>query len=114
MATMGAITGVPLGAAQAFLLHPRVPHAWTWAVAMPVLWALGWTVTTTAGIDVERRYAVFGAARSLTPPAGRTLPEASVQRGHHDDPGARRSAASRSTDRIQPALHPACTWFRLP
>jgi hypothetical protein len=41
MAAMGAITGIPLSAAQAFLLHPRVPHAWAWAVAMPVLWALG-------------------------------------------------------------------------
>jgi hypothetical protein len=74
VATMGAITGIPLGAAQAFVLQPRVPHAWTWAVAMPALWALGWTVTTTAGIDLERRYAVFGTARSLIPPPGRTLP----------------------------------------
>jgi hypothetical protein len=33
---------------------------------MPVLWALGWTVTTAAGVDVERQYAVFGALGAIT------------------------------------------------
>ena len=61
LALMGAITGLPLGAAQAFLLRHRVARSWVWAAAMPLLWALGWTVTTAAGIDVDRQYAVFGA-----------------------------------------------------
>jgi hypothetical protein len=30
-----------------------------------VLWAAGWTVTTLAGIDVERQYAVFGSTGAL-------------------------------------------------
>ena len=66
LALMGFITGIPLGAAQAYLLRGRVANAWVWAAAMPLLWALGWTVTTAAGVDVERQYAVFGALGAIT------------------------------------------------
>jgi hypothetical protein len=66
LALMGAITGIPVGAAQAFLLRDRVARSWAWAAAMPLLWALGWTVTTTAGIGVDRQYAVFGAFGAIT------------------------------------------------
>jgi uncharacterized membrane protein len=66
LALMGAITGVPLGAAQAYLLRDRVANAWMWAAAMPLLWALGWTVTTATGIDVERQYAMFGVSGAIT------------------------------------------------
>ena len=66
LALMGAITGVPLGAAQAFLLRHRVARSWAWAAAVPLLWALGWTVTAAAGIDVDRQYAVFGAFGAIT------------------------------------------------
>jgi hypothetical protein len=61
LALMGAITGIPLGAAQAYLLRDRLANAWVWAAAVPLLWALGWTVTTAGGIDVDRQFAVFGA-----------------------------------------------------
>ena len=66
LALMGAITGIPLGAAQAFLLRDRVARSWAWAAAVPLLWALGWTVTAAAGIDVDRQYAVFGAFGAIT------------------------------------------------
>ena len=66
LALMGAITGVPLGAAQAFLLRDRVANAWVWAAAVPLLWALGWTTTTVGGIDVDRQWAVFGAYGAIT------------------------------------------------
>jgi hypothetical protein len=66
LALMGAITGIPLGAAQAYLLRDRVANAWLWAAAMPVLWALGWTVTTAGGIAVDRQFAVFGAYGAIT------------------------------------------------
>jgi hypothetical protein len=66
LALMGAITGLPLGAAQAFLLRNRVAYPWVWAAAMPLLWALGWTVTAAAGVDVDRQYAVFGAFGAIT------------------------------------------------
>ena len=61
LALMGAITGVPVGAAQAVLLRGRVARSWVWAAAMPLLWALGWTVTTVAGIAVSDQFAIFGA-----------------------------------------------------
>jgi len=66
LALMGAITGIPLGAAQAYLLRDRVANAWVWAAAVPLLWALGWTVTTAGGIDVDRQFAVFGAYGAIT------------------------------------------------
>jgi hypothetical protein len=66
LALMGFITGIPLGAAQAYLLRDRVANAWVWAAAMPLLWALGWTVTTAGGIDVDRQFAVFGAYGAIT------------------------------------------------
>ena len=66
LALMGAITGIPLGAAQAYLLRDRVANAWVWAVAVPLLWALGWTVTTAGGIDVDQQFAVFGAYGAIT------------------------------------------------
>jgi hypothetical protein len=66
LAVMGAITGLPLGAAQAFLLRDRVASSWVWAAAMPLLWALGWTVTAAAGVGVDRQYAVFGAFGAIT------------------------------------------------
>jgi hypothetical protein len=66
LALMGALTGVPLGAAQALALPPDVRARWAWAVALVPLWALGWTVTTAAGIDVEAQYTVFGASGAVT------------------------------------------------
>jgi hypothetical protein len=66
LALMGFITGIPLGAAQAYLLRGRVATPWVWAAAMPLLWALGWTVTTVGGIDVDRQFAVFGAYGAIT------------------------------------------------
>ena len=66
LALMGAITGIPLGLAQAFLLRDRVARSWVWAAAVPLLWALGWTVTAAAGIDVDSQYAVFGALGAVT------------------------------------------------
>jgi len=63
---MGAITGIPLGAAQAYLLRDRVANAWVWAAAVPLLWALGWTVSTFIGVDVDQQFAVFGASGAIT------------------------------------------------
>jgi hypothetical protein len=66
LALMGAITGIPLGAAQAYLLRDRLANAWVWGAAMPLLWALGWTVTTAGGIGVDSQFAVFGAYGAIT------------------------------------------------
>ena len=66
LALMGLITGIPLGVAQAYLLRDRLANAWVWAAAIPLLWALGWTVTTAGGIDVDQQFAVFGAYGAIT------------------------------------------------
>jgi hypothetical protein len=66
LAVMGAITGVPLGIAQSIALPRRARLRWAWAAAMPALWALGWTVTTVAGIAVSEQFPVFGATGALT------------------------------------------------
>ena len=63
---MGAITGIPLGAAQAYLLRDRLANAWVWAAAMPLLWALGWMVSTFIGVSVDQQFAVFGASGAIT------------------------------------------------
>jgi hypothetical protein len=58
---MGALTGVPLGIAQTIALPRRALLRWIWAAAMPALWALGWTITTVAGIAVSDQFPIFGA-----------------------------------------------------
>jgi hypothetical protein len=66
LALMGALTGAVLGPAQALALPRATRRRWLWAVAMPPLWALGWTVTTVAGVAVEEQFTVFGALGAVT------------------------------------------------
>jgi hypothetical protein len=39
---------------------------WAWAAALPLLWALGWTVTTLAIVTVDEQFTVFGATGAVT------------------------------------------------
>ena len=55
-----------LGIAQTLALPAQTRRRWWWAVAMPLLWALGWTVTTLAGIPVEQQFTIFGASGAVT------------------------------------------------
>jgi len=66
LAVMGALTGLLLGAAQAAVLPAHKRGRAVWAVATPLLWPLGWTVTTVAGITVEQAFTVFGATGAAT------------------------------------------------
>lgn len=66
MALMAAITGLGLGVAQTLALPGRTRSRWWWAAAMPVLWALGWVVTTVAGIPAEEQFTIFGASGAAT------------------------------------------------
>ena len=66
LAVMGALTGVLLGVAQTLALPARTRRRWWWAVAMPLLWAVGWTITTLAGIPVEEQVTIFGASGAVT------------------------------------------------
>jgi len=66
LAVMGALTGLVLGVAQAWALPAQTRLRWAWAAATPALWALGWTVTTLGGIDVDRQFTNFGAFGAVT------------------------------------------------
>jgi hypothetical protein len=66
LAVMGAVTGVLLGLAQTLVLPARTQRRWWWALAIPLLWTLGWTVTTLAGIAVEEQFTIFGASGAAT------------------------------------------------
>src|SRR3954463_6525432 len=66
LALMGALTGLVLGPAQALALPRGTRMRWAWAVAVPALWALGWTATTLGGIAVEEQFTVFGAYGAVT------------------------------------------------
>lgn len=63
LAIQGAITGLGVGVLQAVVLRShRADATWFWwALAMPPLWALGWVVTTVAGVDVDQHFTNFGA-----------------------------------------------------
>jgi hypothetical protein len=67
LAVMGAINGLILGPAQglALLRQGRRRLALTWAPAMPILLALGWTATTLIGVDVDEQFTVFGAMGAI-------------------------------------------------
>jgi hypothetical protein len=66
LALMGALTGLVLGPAQALALPRGTRLRWTWAAALPALWALGWTTTTLGGIAVDEQFTVYGAYGAIT------------------------------------------------
>jgi hypothetical protein len=63
LVVQGAICGLAIGTAQALVLRGRV--AYLWAPALSALWALGWAITTSIGVDVETQYAVFGSSGAV-------------------------------------------------
>jgi hypothetical protein len=67
LVVQGAMSGLAVGAAQALVLARRTgPIALFWPVYVAVAWAIGWAVTTSAGVQVEERFTVFGAAGAIT------------------------------------------------
>jgi hypothetical protein len=67
LAVMGLVSGAVLGAAQGLVLarHGRRELALPWAGAMPVLFALGWSMASVTGIGVDDQFTVFGAGGAL-------------------------------------------------
>ncbi len=69
LAFQGAISGVAIGIAQTLVLARSTPiSTWgaaAWAPFLAVCWATGWAITTSAGVDVESQYTVFGATGAL-------------------------------------------------
>ncbi len=63
----GAISGLGVGSAQSFVLVRRIGAvALLWPGYLAVTWSIGWAVTTSAGIQVEDQFTVFGAAGAVT------------------------------------------------
>ena len=66
LAAQGAICGAIVGAAQATILFRRLGRlALALPAALSALWALGWIITASAGVDVETQYTVFGASGAV-------------------------------------------------
>ena len=67
LALQGAVSGAVVGLAQAAVLARRLGAAVSaWPAYVAGVWALGWTLTTAVGVDVERHWTVFGAAGAVT------------------------------------------------
>ena len=80
LVVQGAICGLAIGIAQALLLPRRV--ASLWAPALSALWALGWAITSSVGVDVETQYTVFGSSGAVVVTLATTaLPVALNARG---------------------------------
>jgi hypothetical protein len=67
LALMGLISGAALGGAQGLVLarQGRRALALAWGLAMPVLFALGWSAASVTGIGVDDQFTVFGAGGAL-------------------------------------------------
>jgi hypothetical protein len=67
LALMGLLSGAALGAAQGLVLarQGRRTVALPWAAAMPLLFALGWSVASVTGIGVDDQFTVFGAGGAI-------------------------------------------------
>jgi len=66
LATQGAICGAVIGVTQAAVLGRELGRIMlAWPVYLAGLWALGWTITASAGIDVEAQYASFGSSGAI-------------------------------------------------
>jgi hypothetical protein len=66
LAVLGAVSGLCVGAAQWLILRNHVGASVLWIPGIAAFWALGWTITTSVGVDVESKWAVFGASGALT------------------------------------------------
>jgi hypothetical protein len=66
LAVMGVLTGAVLGVSQALALPAWPLRRWWWAAAMPILWGLGWVVSTSIGIAVAEQFSIFGASGAVT------------------------------------------------
>jgi hypothetical protein len=66
MVLQGAVGGTLVGFAQASVLVPHLGAvAWTWPILLSGIFAIGWAVTTSAGIDVDQQFTIFGSSGAL-------------------------------------------------
>jgi hypothetical protein len=66
LAVQGAVGGAILGVAQAAVLYRRLGAVVIgWPFYLSGTFAVGWVVTTAAGIDVEQQFTIFGSSGAL-------------------------------------------------
>jgi len=66
LVVQGLVSGALVGAAQAVVLLPRLGAlVLVWPLALGGIWAAGWAVTTSAGIQVDEHFTVFGSSGAL-------------------------------------------------
>jgi hypothetical protein len=62
----GALSGVAVGVAQAFVVRSRLGRAvLAWPAALGAIWAAGWAVTSAVGVQVGEQFTVFGSSGAL-------------------------------------------------
>lgn len=62
----GAVGGAMVGIAQAAVLVTRLGAlALVWPLYLSGVFAVGWAVTTSAGIDVDQQFTIFGSSGAL-------------------------------------------------
>ncbi len=54
-------TGAGIGLAQAWMLRPITRLAPLWAAVVTAGWAVGWTITRAAGVELAPNWAVYGS-----------------------------------------------------
>jgi hypothetical protein len=66
LVVQGAVSGAAVGIAQAVLLRRRLGAlALAWPAYLAVVWAIGWTITTSIGVEVDERFTVFGSSGAV-------------------------------------------------
>jgi hypothetical protein len=63
---LGATSGAAVGVLQAAVLRPTLGRvAYGWPVLLAAVWAIGWAVTTTVGVQVDQQFSVFGSSGAV-------------------------------------------------
>lgn len=67
LVVQGLVSGASVGLLQGALVVRRGhPMGYVWPAYLAGAWALGWTLTTLVGVQVEDQFTVFGAAGAVT------------------------------------------------
>jgi hypothetical protein len=67
LAIQGLASGAVVGLLQALVLRDRLGAlAALWPAYLAGAYALGWTITTAVGVQVEDQFTIFGAAGAIT------------------------------------------------
>jgi hypothetical protein len=62
----GAVCGIAVGAGQAVVLWGRLGRvALAWPLVLGAIWAAGWAVTTSIGVQVGDQFTVFGSSGAI-------------------------------------------------